>query len=464
MLVLSAPVTEVTEHVLYPVAKQCVRKLMDDLDITELFKNKLYYQADKLGNSQTSDENHNPLIHRNKVVCNIRPDLNYKNLKWDSAIPWNFVGQNLTNFQRGVNVPIFTDSDSSVSMYEHSVPCSIIIDCKFVVIDSVIAEDIFNRLGAMFTNGDLLMVGNYIYDYKLPNDAAAILSYINFMKGNKESDLWEYLRKGSDKNISMQVHRNLEAKQVELVVNKTIIDNVAHIEFSMDKPNPEASSYSPDTFSVDCTITIQINRPSTVYLMYPIIINNKLVPEFAVPGNLSDAKYGFLIPKKHPYFTFDAYRQKTLYQPKLTCLHLPWYDNWQVPKTCIAPQYDYEPFFIGAVTLDNEDDPEAYTIVDLTKLPDGYQFSDSVLNILREVGDRALGTTESIHVGVYVNSDQLNPQKVKLIITDEGGIEVHIPNLNKQRVHRIVVSEYKGDKHGTGFEFRVALFKIICDY
>ena len=442
MLVYSTAVPEVAVHMIEPISQQICRSIVTKLGCADLFSNRFYFNSDILGASKSTNDDNNPILRENKVVCSISPNLDPKNLKWDMAIPKNFYGQGISEYELSSRVPLFHDRLANTKLIEWEMPSSITLNVNMCFVDSVIAYDVFARIVTMYQNGDMLVVPNVVYDYKLPEKLLETMKIISRLRGATDDQFLEYMKQGSNGAITLNVNR-MNNDDSEMVVKHTLIRLLAQIELqNADKPNAQQIKRSPDSFHVEFSVTIQFNRQNTLYLVYPISICNQLTPPEALHFD-RDKAHGFLLPQRHPYFEFDTYNKNFNYTPKLTCVRMPWYDNWNVPSSSPLRKKVYSPFFIAHFLLDNTDQEDGKTLIDLAGDLGGYSLAKPVVNLVSNYANDLFELEQPMNISVYADDIMIDPANLNI-----NGTTLEIKNSDPNRCYRVVLSEYVG--YGAG--------------
>lgn len=453
MLLLSAPVSESSVHMFEPIAKQALHKLIKRLGCAPLFQNRIYITSDTLGTSKSFSRRHNPILRENRVDCNIRPTISPYDTKVDMAIPKNFIGMGMSNYERNSRMPIFYDKEAHTKMIEHEIPAGIIMEVTFTFVSSPNAFDILSRLPHLYTTGDRHSVDNVVYDYPVPAVAVNLLYNIFKLKGGKDPDFVPYLQHYSDQQITLNVNRLASGRHNrEVVINRTIVGLLGQIDISSpDKAEANKNSQQGVTYSFNFTYNLQFNRPSNVYVEYPIAVNNQLVPEKALFLD-PDRGHGPLVEQLHPFFAFEGYRTdkstgvENVRRPSIKCARLPWYDNWVLPPTSPLPKKVYRPFLIAHFTLDNLDQENGYTEIDLGEDLGGYKLSEPIINLIKVRGARLFELEQPMNISVYADDVMLDPVNFELV----GYTKLRVRNSDPKRLYRLVLSEYYG--YGAGYE------------
>jgi hypothetical protein len=326
---------------------------------------------------------------------------------------------------------------------------------KFV--DEVIAYATANKVLTTYTNGEKFFVEDLYYNYPLPEKTYIYLYGFHKMKGGTPETFVSYLRSMSGERISVNVNRfAIDNQQRQLVVRKTLAETIAQIDFVGEKPEVQAADQSADAHFVNFTITIQFSRAHLLDLVYPIHMMNQQVPaELLVVDTSMQKRYP---EKSHPYFDVDGFRmwwESKEVVPVAPVVKLPWYDNWDVPPGSALTKLGYRAFLSIAFTLDDIENPDGETVIDLENLG-GVTLVPEIIEAIKAQGPGTLQFSHPIAVAVYTNDYAIETTDLML---DEAVL--HVYNRNPYPVYRLIIAEYIGKPYGTLNTFRVANATII---
>lgn len=442
-LQLVSSVGEIIEHQVYPIAEQVIHKIINELGASPIFKNNIHVNFDHTAVSSTSDDNHNAKINPNMFVGVATPTLNPNNVKWPVANSDTFVGQGyrLNNIHK--RYVVFQDLNSSMNLTEHVVPCSISIECTMSFKDRPIAYEIASRLYNTYRNGDMIAPVDFIHDYPLPRDIYTViyLGYKLLNLNNNPYTFLEYLRDKSNNRISINTNRNTDRNDVELIVQFNNASCIMEIEYNADKPEALKRNQSTHTYNVTFNVIVQYSRVDLVYLTYPIVINNTVIPSSAIPVDTKS-----LYPTQediHPVIDMNNYynylKQQDLYR---SALQFPRHDKWKIPTNSPIRRMGYTPFYIIIILLDLNLD---FTTIDLTgDLGEGLYLLQELLDKLRAYGRSALWPFNEYWISLFANNTLIEQN----ILTLTDGTLLTIPNRDPYKVYRLVIS-YRGESDGS---------------
>ena len=168
---------------------------------------------------------------------------------------------------------------------------------------------------------------------------------------------------------------------------------------------------------------------------YPIIINNQLLPFDYVPCTKEERQMN-----RGPFMwqnsAVNLYWHQQYKRDNPIPAMYPWWDKWELPYHSIIAKKGFRPIFIAAITLDDVDDPEGATILDLKEGLPGYTLRDDLLQMLSKLKGRALHFAGTyINVAVFAHDYQVNPNLVEF-----DGRYLKLLSRQKGSIYRLVIS------------------------
>ena len=432
MQVFSTTISEVITHVHQVIADQVCRKIIAQLGLRDVFKNHLYLNSDFFGPSKSSSEAKLPILHENAFKCNVKYSANPFGLKWDSTTPGQHLDPAIHRRDAMQTLPVFYDPIHNIQLIERYMPCNVEMECSMVFVDRVIAYDVMTRLASTYGRGELMMVNDLSYDYRMPMEILNRLYILGTQAGLQKGTYLDWLERGSNGLIQRIVSKRQRNQHAEIVIKKQQFGSLAAVDYNADQPPIQSLGTSADTVTIQFNVTVQFGRVNMLYLKYPILINNQLIPESLVTVG-EEEMYGNLYPFiKHPYLALDpAYQfQKVLMQHPV---RNPWYDDWTVPRNSSINADMQKPFFIGLFTLDNDGcDCEncnckccnnQYTTINIKDDLDKYKLGDKVLTWFKEHPDEAFDSESTYSIKVFSNDTEVGPSLLKF-----DGENLRFPN------------------------------------
>ena len=445
-LSLARVVSESMIHIIEPVADQSLRFVIGRLGLSGLME-EIQIVSDFRDVSKATDDNKNAKLIDYRVRAKLNPSVNPTNNKWDgyktaidlgngNAIvrqedvtrkkrPWT--GNDFT----GRDYSIFHDEDLFVDITEWNVGSTLSMEVKMDFHDLTPAQDALSAIFATFTNGDMVGYVPVQYDYPIPEDIQLVLKKIYWMSDMEKSNeaYAEWLNKKSIGFLSWNTNRN-NINVRELVGLKNNTQALFLIECSQDQPE-----VGNNRFTVNFNLTVQYSRTNRLIMDYPIIINNQLLPFDYVPCTKEERQVN-----RGPFMwqnsAVNLYWHQQYKRDNPIPAMYPWWDKWELPYHSIIAKKGFRPIFIAAITLDDADDPEGVTILDLKEGLPGYTLRDDLLQMLSKLKDRALHFAGTyINVAVFAHDYQVNPNLVEF-----DGRYLKLLSRQKGSIYRLVIS------------------------
>lgn len=445
-LSLARIVSESMIHIIEPIADQSLRFVIGRLGLSGLME-EIQIVSDFRDVSKATDDNKNAKLIDYRVRAKLNPSVNPTNNKWDgyktaidlgngNAIvrqedvtrkkrPWT--GNDFT----GRDYSIFHDEDLFVDITEWNVGSTLSMEVKMDFHDLTPAQDALSAIFATFTNGDMVGYVPVQYDYPIPEDIQLVLKKIYWMSDMEKSNeaYAEWLNKKSIGFLSWNTNRN-NINVRELVGLKNNTQALFLIECSQDQPE-----VGNNRFTVNFNLTVQYSRTNRLIMDYPIIINNQLLPFDYVPCTKEERQVN-----RGPFMwqnsAVNLYWHQQYKRDNPIPAMYPWWDKWELPYHSIIAKKGFRPIFIAAITLDDVDDPEGVTILDLKDGLPGYTLRDDLLQMLSELKARALHFAGTyINVSVFAHDYQVNPNLVEF-----DGRYLKLLSRQKGSIYRLVIS------------------------
>ena len=445
-LSLARVVSESMIHIIEPIADQSLRFVIGRLGLSGLME-EIQIVSDFRDVSKATDDNKNAKLIDYRVRAKLNPSVNPTNNKWDgyktaidlgngNAIvrqedvtrkkrPWT--GNDFT----GRDYSIFHDEDLFVDITEWNVGSTLSMEVKMDFHDLTPAQDALSAIFATFTNGDMVGYVPVQYDYPIPEDIQLVLKKIYWMSDMEKSNeaYAEWLNKKSIGFLSWNTNRN-NIHIRELVGLKNNTQALFLIECSQDQPE-----VGNNRFTVNFNLTVQYSRTNRLIMDYPIIINNQLLPFDYVPCTKEERQMN-----RGPFMwqnsAVNLYWHQQYKRDNPIPAMYPWWDKWELPYHSIIAKKGFRPIFIAAITLDDVDDPEGSTILDLKEGLPGYTLRDDLLQMLATSKERALHFVGTyINVAVFAHDYQVNPNLVEF-----DGRYLKLLSRQKGSIYRLVIS------------------------
>ena len=458
-LVLSQVIPETLVHIVEPVAGQVLNYIIGKLGYADLFGSQVELTSETRTTSKTTDKNHNPLLRPNRVRGILSPNVNPFNLKWEGQHTGHVLGAantvpaNPSGANGGARVPwtngafgernhtVMDDQKYGISLSEYIIGSALSMSVEMDFADMVVAVEALQRLYQYFTNGQMINYIDIQYDYPIPSGIQLVLRHLYTLRGQQDGDedqtCMHWCRRYSAGAISVLTNRNRQ-KVAEAVVNKNHFQAMFEIECTMDAPE----HLDPDFGRITFNVNVQYARVNMLILNYPVIVNNKYVDFKYIPMSHTYRQGGsspiFWQNKAVSDYWQKLYAKTRVWRP----IHYPWCDPWQLPDSSIIARNFYKPIYICAITLDDAENSEGVTQVDLINGLPGTTLNEAVIKCLREKKEECLDTQSEVNVAVFADDYQVEYRRMggRSPLVEFDGQTLTLKSRRKYSIFRIVVS------------------------
>lgn len=459
MLTMVKSVPDLVNRVYDPVSRQLINKVLSEIDVFNHFQDRIYQTSDHTAPLHTSDKNDNPMLgteDRVTYIQNIR--LNPENLEWE-AVYHEAVAKAMDLKTLESKCPILYHFPTGTTLTEYGQPCAITLDCVMNTSNRSLAHEFLTGLYNTLDVGDMIKRFDLIFDYLLPVEIYTILYMVSKMMGNTQSQFIQFLKLHSAHNVGL-LSNKYDDNRKGLIARKHVTDVLSKVETTQDQPEAVTKDQSVTSYRVNFTVTVQFVRPVCMYLLYPIVINNQMIPGEAVTITPED-KYGF--PKGNsPFFDEHAFREMKSAERKehyrVETVKVPWYDNWVCPGQSPVRKLNYFPFLTNVFTIDDEDNPQGETVIDLQNLGEGVTLTQEVLEEIINADYNPLYFDGKYHISIFADNMMVEPEYLSL---DSANTVLHVPNREKHHIYRLVLSVNKEIFIGHLNQLRVFNIEIV---
>lgn len=434
MPILPSVITEITNHVFDPIVHQLIYRLIAKLGYTDLFSNNIYINTDYSSHSNTTDDKNNPILRGNRFVADVTYQMNPSSTKWNTANFNNTAAYGLSNTSLRNQNLLLMDRVSKISLWEMNKPCSVIMNCRMVFVNKAHAYQTPAMLNNVYYDGSVIETNDLFFDYQLPGDILKVLQKLYELR-ELDINFYDYVRFGSSGILGYDLNKKT-ADRPEWIINKANVQMLSSVEYNDDQPDGKKTGSSVNSFEVPFVYTFQFNVPSIVFLEYPIIVNNKLVPFEYIPVdkvNTPPAYHGNMIVRD-----INEYYQKYKANPTF-CYKCPFYEDWNVSSSAMPRTYSQDPFYIGTLLID---DPEAKQVIDLTgDIGDGNKLHPLIIELIRVQKERSFNYNSLINIAVYKDNNILDKKEYTLTFTEDNRIELSFYTREINFIYRLVLSQ-----------------------
>lgn len=433
MLDVITTIPDIFHTAIHPVSQQIMLNTLNRLGLNKHFENNINYKSIGTTISDSNDDTGAIKLKQNRIDVDLHTSSATGDQKWETTMSMHEYQQSMTYLPNNHLKPIFHEPIGQFTITEYEKPLTITMTCIMMFEDMVSAIGALQRIQSLCSYG--ILQQDLSFSYYLPAAIYIRLYELMLLTGRPKSEFLDYLDTWSGGRIDRTINRH-DTTDKALSVERNRSGVIVALECDQGEPEPVGGSEnSPDMYSVTFTLSSQISMCNMIGLRYPIVVNNNLVPREMIP--IADSEIHTPKGISHPYFSVSNYMNLASNSDptvKDSPYRMPWYDNWHPTKRKgFASRYD--PFFICVVTLDDIDNPDGVTNVNLeTDFVD--PFIPEIIDALKEQGDKGLMFNDLINVSVFANDIIIEPTTLTLT----NGVELSIPNRNHTSIYRIVLS------------------------
>lgn len=468
MLKLITNVREQQNHIYEACAQQLLGLIIKKLGRDHTFVN-VDMQSDTRATSKSVDDDSNAKINRDRCVATLTPSYNMSQNKWEGNGTTIDLGNGNTlitgghqtrtkkpwlDWTKDTVYPVFSNADVRTLLEEHVVAANFTMEVQMIFTSNTTATETLSRLFQTFTNGEMVQYFDLVYDYPVPVQILNTLYVISQMEGIDKTEYFKWLYKNSKGQITLTTNRRVEMNDRECVIQHNQKNAIFQIECSQEAPDAGQTG----KFIVNFSVTCQFAKVDRVLLEYPETVNNYLIPFDYVPVDPEYRIHNEGNIRWQNIAVDTWYKKQEASTKKPLCVHYPWWDDWTVQQTSILFKRKYHPFFVGIITLDNVDDENGTTDIDISTDIPGYALIPEVLASYQQYGAKCLEIGFPYHIGVFADDMQVDPSLLEF-----DGSVLKIKNKNVKRVYRFVLSQCTEPKITHFTQFRVLMCNLLVE-
>lgn len=423
-------VPETSSSILDPISKQITSIVLIRLGLNNFFENNIYVVNDYTKPSLTNDDDtHNSLISKNRCDVKMTASMNPSEMKWDINTFKYTQAYGVMGINDKTLVPVFVDGVADVRLVEHQMPCTMTLEFSLQFKDREAAYMAINAINSTSLKDSVINYHDLVYEYPLGPDVTQSLEEIWIHRRTSLSPMtfWQYLQKGS--NTAIQYIQQRAGDKKELVVKRQALQSYGVLEYNEMAPTIQDQDSSIDRFVVSFTYTLQFARPDVLRLSFPVVIENKLVPEWMIrpqqQTNYAEI-YGIFQEKSITRYL----RETTTYAP--IALRFPEWDDFYPPQQPVIAA-GFAQFFSAVLFLEEQ----GPTTIDMLNLGDHIALHETAIAIMKLQGEDIFQTTGLFNVSIYCNDRQVDPS----LLTIDENLVVTLNMTNKSKRYHFVISE-----------------------
>lgn len=453
---------ELDSHVIVPISKQLVFRLIREMNYDQIFQDRIYFQGDFMTDSDHGTDKGVAYITDNRVTCEITPVLNPTAVKWSPHQANYRMGAGFSPYDFNTN-PVFICKDINTAVREALIPCTLQLGITFSLLSRANGYDLLNRLYSKYAPGEMIVVSDIMFDYKVPDDIMSLLFYLYKVSKPADVDTTTYLngfmdwvRKYSANKMGL-VYNRQNQKRKEIVIKKNGFQMIGQLDLTSDAPESVKSGQSTILYNIHATYTFQFNRPTALLADFPVVCKNKLVDGIFLSMDKIDTEQKYPMPINE---IEKQYRDslKPIEDAYKFIIKVPWYDDWDVPYSEGMYALGFRPFLTQVFTLDNTEDPEGVTTIDIANGFDVYSLTDKVKADILELGSDVLIPYGNYMLQVFANEDLVDVSLLEL-----NGSVLTIKNRDTSKQYHLVITKREGE-NGVNNTKRVWIADLIVKH
>ena len=407
MPTLIRPVSELTNHIYMPVCKQLCHRILKALDYEDVIGDRIYINADWSTHSITFDKNDNANISQTRFTAEVNLQLNPMSQKWDTYTFHHTTAYGFGKTLKDRIAPVYWDKPNHTRIIEMVSPITIELNCELYLASAELAFQTPQQIFNGYENGSIWHYTDLFYDYPVPKPIVTVLYgiwKIDRVYGEPAKvPFTEYIDRHSNGTWAIKKHRDLE--EYEITIPCYDIKTLCTLEYSEDKPQGVMEDKLPVGWNIPFRYTIQFGIPTLDALIYPIVVNNQLLPDKYIARE-QNTRYNSLPEYRHnpAYSNYE----KGMYDKPYFSYTVPWYDDWQLPPTTKIFTANHVPLVCMHLLVDETEHLE--TKIDLKEDFDkNFEFGTFIKTALAELKSNACDINAPVCVWLYRDDDELVP-------------------------------------------------------
>jgi hypothetical protein len=442
-------IQDISTNIIYNVANQTVNSILQTIGAQNYFPDGLFLKSDDVDSSITFNKENNIRVSANRCDVNYTVDYNPSETKWDVFTFRHTQAYGTSPTNKHSFIPMFVDEAADFRIIEHMVPCSIQFEFSMQFKNKEHAYLMMSAIQNMYLKASVFKYHDIAYEYPIGYNLFRLIYQIYSMRTsfNSTVNFNSYLIEGTRGLYNQLVAKDFVPNgqggitaMAEAVIKKSSTKALGLLEFTQTRPEVQYENRQPDRFVVNFSYALQFSRPDALRCIFPVVVENKLVPNFmvAVAPTQNTPNLIGLFQEKGLY---GAFRELSPATPVV--LKFPYYDDWNIPNFNMIDRKYYFPFFIANFTLDTNEDGSiaSSTLIDLQALGTA-TIHPTAIAIMILHGSDLLLNTGLFNVSVFVNDIQLDPSL--LSIDDTLKLTINYSNPIK-RYHLVIYENTKLD-------------------
>lgn len=453
MLSFTRSVPDTVPRIMAPLARQLVENMIDSTGARTVIGDNVVHNDTTHKIAHSRDEDNNPILPTdNRVIYNQTNTFDPSSLNWDPL----YISPNntLISGQRLDRLPFsFHDSVHNITLSELGNPCMIEMEIGFYINAREKAYEIYDNAREALMIGRGVQIHEFIIDWAVHPHIVTVLKELHKLTGFPEDDFPRWLIRESDGAMAMRVN-TVQPNRNLMGIRRRLTNVQVAITSEVVEPEAIETENSTITHALRYNAIIQFSRPFIQWLRYPVAINNQPIPAFCVDN--SALPKTTKKPVHSPFVDMENWRRLKDNSNKMIVplMRSPWYDNWSPPNISYPMQRGWKPISSCVFYLDDLENPEGTTVLDLNDLPDMVRPNSELLSKLNKE-DSPCHPVGDVMVAVFRNDAFVDHSDLSV-----DGSVITIKDRNPSPLHRLVffINPKSRTWEGTKFVF---LFDII---
>ena len=372
MQAIDQVIPEITNQILKPASEQVVRHVLKQLNVYDLFEDNLFILSPGESSSSFSNDNGKRKVHENSCTVEINPSSNPMDMMIGEFVGKDNEVVRVANRHTYKEYPVFGDSKDKIGLYEMGVPCVVTMEFSMKLKSLELVDSISTALFSdSMTSGGIYHYLSFQYDYGIPDHILIALYKMFQLKdfGSSTVTFPEYLKYGSNGSIGKVVNRDTADKSIDdqvaltvVSVSRSVTDVLGKLNYGGNKPSEDKINKVVDRYEITFEYTFQMFKPCMLKLLYPVMINNTLLPEAMVKS---------LVPEDHREEknlrtrSFNEYYDKLTNGASLktyTTVRYPNSDNWRWGAMYRGFDNDYIRRVVALLQVDTDGGVDSITL------------------------------------------------------------------------------------------------------
>ena len=423
-------------NILKTVSDEVVFGLLDELDLSQSFKNSVYIMSSFMASSQYDDGNRTPTLVKNRCDVDINYVMDKSQVPWPVDTPYTTAAYGLRASSKGNHTPILIDEKAGILIEHHTVACA--LDMNFVLTFTTFDEacKAFDTLQNRYKGSLIQTPFDISFSYPVSVSMLKFLIAVQQAKLDyKTKTILDYINDMKRMQISFDVRKS---QLIEPDADKELLIRCQQIrclaQLTMDQKEPDANFVDnlPDAYTISFNMTLQFGRPNLVAIHTPISVDNMVLPYGLFENIVTNFHYNPDVSGIYQDLLCNEFMRRSFgdYNNAQRIIRLPVYDDWFSADKQYQ-FYQYRPLLIAHFTLD-----DSATTINIRQLDD-VVLHPVVQQILIQMKNKVFEYGGLFHLGVYADNLRLGPE----LVTLDENLNLVIRSDRKDKVYHLVLSE-----------------------